>query len=206
MHTLTKKQKQVLDFIQDFQTEKSISPSYREIQTHFGFSSLSSVFQHIHALQKKGCIQLQKHTPRSLQLGEKLSGLQDYLTHVPFIGRLKAGFPLETFAKIESMALPTAWIKNPENTYLLQVFGDTLFEEQIADGDFLIIEARQEIAPGEMALVLINNHDMLLKRYFPEENFIRLEASNPMYRPIIVRKENIATQGILIGQFRRYQD
>lgn len=204
MYSLTKKQREVLDFIQEFTNTKSISPTYREIQSHFNFSSISSVFQHIQALKKKGCIDLKKYTPRSIQPSESNPSFQASVVQIPFIGTLKVGFPLETFAKIDYISIPSSWVPNPENTYLLKAVGDALFEEQIASGDFLIIEARQEILPGEMALVLINSHDMLLKRYYPEDYFVRLEANNPMYRPIIVRKENLVSQGVLIGIYRTY--
>ncbi|MDR3623739.1 MAG: transcriptional repressor LexA [Chlamydiales bacterium] len=206
MHGLTKRQLEIVNFIKTFTEKKHICPSYREIMEHFGFSSLGSVYRHIHSLKKKKVLDFKEHTPRSIQLNrtsEEHAG--PGLVQIPYIGHIKAGFPLETFAKVDTISIPASWITHPEDTYVLRAKGDTLQEEFILPGDFLIIEAKQEAKNGQMCLVLINSHNVLLKHYYQEGAYIRLEASNTAYKPMMVRSENLVVQGILIGLFRTHQ-
>ena len=102
------------------------------------------------------------------------------------------------------IAVPTSTVSIPDNTYLLQAHGDSLQEEWILDGDLLLIEARQEIQPGEIVLGLINQHNTVLKRYYPEGQYIRLESQHHEIRPLTVRHEHIAMQGVMIGLIRMY--
>lgn len=193
----------MLQYIQESIKKSDRAPSYREIAAHFGFSSLGSVYKHILVLQKKGYLFLQKHCARSMTLNETLKKNSYETSHlIPYIGYVQAGFPLETFVKTDTISLPLSFAPKPEDTYVLRVRGNGFIEDQIAAGDYLIIEASSFAKAGETVLALVNNHDILLKRYFGEDDFIRLEASNPSYRPIIVRKENIQIQGVLIGVFR----
>lgn len=205
MKGLTPKQSEILQFIQSYMQEHHYSPSYREIMKHFAFTSPGTVFKHIRTLQRKGVITTEKKSHRSITpvlTGQKSKESTEI--SLPFIGNLSAGYPLELFIQSKSIAVPASLVLVPENTYVLQVQGDSLHNEWILDGDLLLVETRQDIQTGEMILGLINHHDTVLKRYFPEGNNIRLESRHPNIKPLTLRQEHILIQGVLVGLMRIY--
>lgn len=205
MKGLTAKQREILHFIQRFIEQHHYSPSYREIMQHFDFTSPGSVYKHIHTLQRKGVLTAEKNSHRSLlpvSPPQQVQESTDIL--LPLIGNLSVGYPLELFAKPQMIAVPTSLVQAPENTYILQAQGDALQEESIQDGDLLLIEARQDIQPGEMILGLINQHDTVLKRYYPEGQNIRLESQHAQIPSLTVRYEHILIQGVLVSLLRMY--
>lgn len=205
MKGLTPKQCEILDFIQQFMREHHYSPSYREIMEHFAFSSPGTVYKHLRTLQQKGAITTEKNSHRSItpiesiRINEKPPEIE-----LQLIGNLSAGYPLELFVRSKTIAVPSSLVHEPDNTYILQVQGDALHDEWIQDGDLILVEARQDIQPGEMILGLINQHDTVVKRYFPEGNNLRLESRHPKQKPLIVRHAHIAIQGVLVGLLRLY--
>jgi repressor LexA len=205
MKGLTPKQREILQFIERFVEERQYSPSYREIMERFAFRSPGSVSKHLHALKKKGAIVADKQSHRSiLPVQQALQVKQTTDIQLPLIGNLTIGYPLELFERPQWIAVPAYLAPIPTHTYLLQVHGDSLMEEWILDGDYLLIEARQEIEPGEIILGLINQHDTVLKRYYPEGQYIRLESQHPQFQPLTVRLEHISIQGVMTGLFRIY--
>jgi repressor LexA len=102
------------------------------------------------------------------------------------------------------VTVPSVFVPNPDQSYLLSVQGDSLREDQISEGDLIIVEARQEVSEGEMAIVLVNHHDILIKKYYPEGPYVRLEALNHNVRPMILRQENLEVQGVLVALLRNY--
>lgn len=205
MKSLTPKQLAILEYIQLFIDQHHYSPSYREIMDHFQLTSPGSVYKHIRTLQKKGALSADKHSHRSIkpiQPVKSANAITD--TKIPLIGNLSIGYPLELFIHPQMMSVPLSLLHTPENTYLLQVQGDALLNERMQDGDLLLIEARQEIQPGEIVLGLINQTDTVLKRYYPEGQYIRLESQEGNVRSLIVRCEHIVIQGALIGLLRVY--
>jgi repressor LexA len=205
MKGLTLKQSEVLLFIQKFIEQHHYSPSYREIMHHFAFNSPGSVYKHIRTLKRKGVLTSEKQSHRSLMPIQAASLPKKAVEiHLPLIGNLSTGYPLEVFVKSQSITVPTSLVHAPDNTYILQVRGDSLRDEGIQDGDFLLIEARQDIQAGEIILGLINQHDTVLKRYYPEGQYIRLESQNPQNNSLTVRHEHISIQGVLVGLIRMY--
>lgn len=205
MRGTTKRQSEVLRFIEEFIATKNYSPSYREIQHHFGFSSLGSVYNHLEMLKKKNLIKMESKSRRSITpIHEQSAAKERRELEVPFIGHIAAGFPIETFSKSLSIAVPEYLVQDISKTYVLQARGDTLQEEMIADGDLLIIEARQTVSPGETVVAIINQRDSLVKRYYPEGDDIRLAGNNPHQQPFIVRQEDIFIQGVLVGLIRQF--
>lgn len=205
MKGLTPKQLKILQFIQRFIDQHHYAPSYREIMQHFQLSSPGSVYKHIRTLQRKGVLSVDKHSHRSLKPiqatkpPEECSDIQ-----LPLIGNLSVGYPLELFIQPRMIAVPHSLVHNFENTYILQVQGDALHDEWIQDGDLLLIEARQDIQPGEIILGLINQTDTVLKHYYPEGQYIRLEGQQVHVSSLIVRTEHIVIQGALVGLLRMY--
>ena len=205
MKTLTPKQLEILQFIQTFVAQHHYSPSYREMMLHFKFTSPASVYKHVQTLKRKGVLSGDKRSPRSLKptQPEKLP-LEKSERDLPLIGNLSIGYPLELFMEPQMIAIPPSLVHIPENTYLLQVHGDALQDEWIRDGDLLLIEAREDVHPGEVILGLINQTDSILKRYYPEGQYIRLEGQQPNAPSLIVRSEHILIQGALVGLLRTY--
>lgn len=206
MKTLTKRQLEILSYIQDFIQANRYAPSYREIKQHFSFSSLGSVYKHLNVLKRKGVLTSEKKCSRSLTLTQEPQEEKKHPIEIelPFIGFISAGSPIEMFSQSQTLAVPEFLVHSPENTYVLKVRGDTLHEELIADGDFLIVEARQTASPGETIVGIINNHDTIIKRYFPEGDYIHLKGHNPLHHPIILRCEDFLIQGAVVGTFRIY--
>ncbi|MGK5594106.1 MAG: transcriptional repressor LexA [Parachlamydiaceae bacterium] len=201
MKTLTQSQKQVYDFVCDTFQQTGRTPTFREIQNHFNFSSLGTVYNFVKILKRKGFFSDDRHAAISLTTFKQESS-QECL--IPFIGLIAQGFPIETFPQTKNVSLPSSLVQNPENTYVLKAKGETLSEERISDGDLLIVEARQEAHYGEIVLATINNYDTIIKRYYPEGSYVRLEGSHDQHQPIILEKDEISIQGILVGLWRHY--
>lgn len=173
----------------------------------FGLNSPGSIYRYIKTLEKKGVLTTEKQGHRSiLPLVEKDEFISKNALEVeiPFIGNLSIGYPLEIYEKPQMIAAPSFMVHSPEETYALQIQGDTLKDEGIFDGDLILIEAREEIHPGEIALGLINHKDTFLRRYFPEGQNIRLESESKEHPPLTVRAEHVTVQGVLIGLLRIY--
>lgn len=203
MKGLTPKQRNILDYIQKYISQHKCSPSYREIMHHFSLASPGSVYKYIRTLTRKGVLNNEKKCSRSLTLAEHLT--PNKITaevQLPFIGNITMGHPIEMFVQSQTLNVPTFLVPYPEHTYILRAEGDSLNEEYISDGDLLLVEARQEAQAGEMIIGLINNHDTLVKRYFPEGHYIRLEGHT--HQPLILRADNLRIQGVLVGLLRAY--
>lgn len=205
MKGLTKQQFRILEYIQEFIKKNNYSPSYREIMTHFGFTSPASVYKHIKTLIGKNVLKADRQSHRSMMPVVSLRQTdQSNEVKLPFIGNLSIGYPLELFKQPQLIAVPSRFVSSAENTYVLQVQGDALQDEWIKDGDMILIEAKQEIQPGEIILGLINQHDTVLKRFYPEGQHIRLESQHPYLPSLTVRTDHISIQGILVALLRGY--
>lgn len=204
MKGLTARQRSILDHIEEFIKNNGYSPSYRELMTQFNYRSVGSIHKHIQALKRKGALTAEERSSRSLMPAVTPSAQFSSEVNVPFIGYIAAGAPIETFTHTKTLAVPAFLVHVPEKTYILQVKGDTLSEELIADGDFLIIEARQDASAGNTIVALINHHDTIVKRYYPEDPYVHLAGHNPQHKPIILRRENVLIQGIVTGILRLF--
>lgn len=193
----------MLDFLQCYIKEHSYSPSYREIMAKFGFSSLGTIHKHLTVLKKKGYVENEVRSSRSLRLVEavKKGGFEN---EVPLIGQISIGFPIEMYPQVQTLTLPSYLTPNPSHTYALRVKGDGLAEEHMEEGDLIIVETGRNPHEGDRILALINHHDTLIKKYFPEEGYVRLESQSSHLRPIILRQEDVHIQGIVVGLLRLY--
>lgn len=205
MKGITPKQQQILHFIESFIEKNHYSPSYRELMEHFQFSSTGTVFKYVQTLKKKGMLISDKQVSRSI-LPIKQPTAQPIHSEIqlPLIGNLSIGYPLELFIQSKFVPVPSSLVHDADNTYLLRMQGELLVEEGIHDSDLLLIEARSDVQAGEIVLGLINQHDTVLKRYYPEGPYIRLESQHPHHPSLTLRHEHIAIQGILVGLLRIY--
>lgn len=205
MKGLTKRQRELIDYIQEFIVGKGYSPSYRDIGNHFGFSSLGSVYRHIHALKRKGVLQSESHTSRSITpvVNSSVPRSNDEL-EISFIGYLSAGKPIQILPEAKKMVVPRQFVQDPKGTYILQMRGDFLKEEMIVDGDLLLIEGRQEVQPGETVVALINGNDTIVKKYYYEGGYVRLLSTCLQHHPILLRQKDVTVQGVVVGLLRSY--
>jgi repressor LexA len=203
--TLTRRQKEILDFLASWIDAKGYSPTYREIMSEFKFSSVGTVVGHMKALAEKGYIQSEPKKRRSIQTlhsNVKTSSGQSEI-ELPFAGMIQASFPIELYHDTKSIKVPSSLVRIPELTYILQVQGNSLLSEQMKDGDLLLVEARQEADNAEL-VIFIRGDETHIKRYFPEGDFARLEGSIEEPTPHIFRHDEITIQGVIIGLIRTY--
>ena len=205
MKGLTKRQREIVDYIQEFIVNNRYSPSYREIGQHFGFTSLGSVYKHVNTLKRKGAIDSQSKASRSIAptAVDTQPSLQGSI-EIPFIGNIAAGTPIQTFSQTQQLVVPRTFVHAPEKTYALRAQGDSLNEEMISDGDLLLVEVRQEAHPGETVVALINGHDIIVKKYYPEGEYVRLVGCHAHHHPILLREEDVQVQGVVIALMRMY--
>jgi repressor LexA len=205
MKGLTKRQRELVDYIQDFIVNNRYSPSYREIGNHFGFNSLGSVYKHIKTLKKKGMLFSDSNVSRSITTINEPSkeSIPTEIT-VPLIGYISAGMPIQTFSQSQQIQVPSNLVHSPDTTYALRTKGDSLAEEMIIDGDILLVEVRQQAHPGETVVALINGQDIIVKKYYPDGDFVRLLGSHTNHHPILLRHEDIVVQAVVVSLLRHY--
>jgi SOS regulatory protein LexA len=199
---LTKKQREVLDFIQKFVSKNNYTPSYREIAKGMGLASPSTVYQHIQALCEKGVINTgEDGSARSIELiEEKMSPLSVILQ---LSGLITAGEPIEAIEENEAFAVPTDFIVDVENSYVLRVKGRSMIEDGIFDGDYVVIERNPSPKNGDVVVALLDNQYATLKRFYREAKHIRLQPANSTMSPIIV-KGDVNIQGIVRAVMRKF--
>jgi len=197
---VTRRQKEVLDFISNFVERQGYSPSFEEIARGLQLNSLATVHKHINNLQNKGLLQRSHNRSRSIDvLPQRPKGKGDRL---PLLGRIAAGMPVESVAVAESISMND--ITGNREVYALQVRGESMRDEHIIDGDFVIVESTQTARQGEIIVALVDNSETTLKRYYREGDRIRLQPSNREMEPIYVPAAAVAIQGRVLGVLRRY--
>ena len=197
---LTPKQLRVLTFIRDFIRARGYAPTMQELGDEFGVSKVT-MFEHIGALQRKGYLRRSRHRARSLRLSSNIPFPDERATRLPLVGRIAAGAPIEAIEDREVLDLEEMFV-SPHGNFVLRVRGDSMIEDNISDGDYVIVERRQTARDGEMVVALISGEEATLKRFYRTSKGIRLEAANPAYEPIITK--NVQIQGIVVGVLRRY--
>ncbi len=202
---LTKRQKEVLDFVTQFIELHGYAPSYREIAAHFNYGSVATVAEHIESLVTKGMLQKSENEARSIQLVEADQVDVSHSVGLPVLGLVAAGQPIETLGMhAETLEVPPFMVGR-RNSYVLQVKGQSMIDEGINDGDYVVVQEKEVPSNGEMVIALINGGEATLKRYFKEKGHIRLQPSNITMQPIIIEAGTpIKIQGIVIGLIRKY--
>jgi len=198
---LTKRQREILDYLQDFIQQHGYAPSLDEIGRRFGLSSLATVHKHLTNLQEKGFIKRAWNRSRSVELIPTNSGGRS--VELPLLGYVAAGVPIEAIATQETIAVPEDLVGR-RDTYVLRVRGNSMVDEQICDGDFVIVEDRKTAQNGEMVVALIGGSDVTLKKFYRENGRVRLQPANPTMQPIFVEPNQIQVQGVVVGVMRKY--
>ena len=203
---LTKRQKQVLDFIAGFVDEHGYCPSYDEIARGLELASLATVHKHISVLESKGYLKRGFNQSRSLELAPKY--LQEQrrtrgaAPEIPLVGRIAAGSPVETVEQSETLNF--ADFAGSGTTYALQVRGDSMIDDHICDGDLILVEKVQQALDGDIVVALVRGSETTLKRFYREGDTIRLQPANASLEPIFVPAAEVEIQGRLLAVLRKY--
>ena len=206
--TLTKRQKDVLDFLVAFETRNGYSPSFEEIAKGVKLSSLATVHKHVTTLERKGYIRRGYNQSRSIEILQlpkpvKEQVLDRRVQELPLVGRIAAGRPLEAIEDRETLSLGD--FARGGNSFVLQVKGTSMIEDHILDGDFVVCEQTQVANPGDIIVALVGGEEATLKRFYRDSaGKVRLQPANSTMNPIIVPAADVKVQGRVIGVLRKY--
>ena len=212
---LTKRQKQVVDYLAEFIAENHYSPSFEEIAKHMNLSSVATVHKHLQVLQEKGYLERVYNRSRALEITPKyyeemrrnqrnlrrFHRKEDYAA--PLVGEIAAGQPLETYEDRETLSF--APLLDSDSVYALRVSGQSMVEDHILDGDYVLVEKTNRARNGEIVVALVEGAETTLKRFFLEGTMVRLQPANMLMDPIIVPANDVQVQGRLLAVHRRYQ-
>lgn len=228
---LTKRQFEVLSFVKAFSEKRGYSPSFDEIRRGLKLHSLATVHKHINTLERKGCLARDYNRSRSIEIlsmqprvdhkkrttlsdksgAEKVrtahpamvSRVPEIHFELPLLGRIAAGKPIEAVQTDEILSLGD--FVGSKNVYVLKVRGDSMIDDHICDGDFVVVESVDDASHGETVVALVDDSDATLKRFYREKNGkIRLQPANPEMTPMIYEAHRVKIQGRVIGVLRRF--
>ena len=206
---ITKRQREIYDFIARFVAERGYSPSFEEIGDGTDLSSLATVHKHITNLEKKGLLKRDYNRSRSIDvlpprgtLKKSMEVAASAAMELPLMGRIAAGRPVEALQNPETISL--ADFTRSKDVFVLQVKGDSMQDEAILDGDYILVEKTSVVRNGEIAVALVDGMESTLKRIFKEGDKVRLQPSNAAMQPVIVSAAAVQVQGRVIGVLRKY--
>ena len=198
---LTKRQREILDYIESFLDNYGYSPSFEEIARFFGYSSLATVHEHLSNLERKGYLRKNYNKSRSLELVPSEGTLA---VDLPLLGSVAAGLPIEAIEERETVSVPHDMLR-AGNNYVLRVRGDSMVDEQIRDGDFIVVNSRQTAENGEMVVALVQGDSATVKKYYRESGGrIRLQPANVAMKPMYYDESEVTIQGIVVAVIRKY--
>ncbi len=200
---LTKRQKLILDYIGEYIQANGYAPSFEEIAEAFGYQSLATVHEHVSNLERKGYIRKSYNQSRSIELvrGHAQAGAIE----LPLLGEVAAGQPIEAVPDAETVLVPPDLLRKRGENYVLRVVGDSMIEEQIRDGDYIIVNSRPNAEEGEMVVALIEGDSATVKKLYRErDGRIRLQPANERLEPMYFNAEDVTVQGVVVGVIRRY--
>src|SRR5215831_19198266 len=206
--TLTKRQKQVLDFLVSFHNKHGYSPSFEEIARSLKLTSLATVHKHVSTLERKGFIRRGYNQSRSIEVLQlpkpvREQVLDRHTVELPLAGRIAAGRPVEALEQSETISL--ADFARGQNTFVLQVKGESMRDDHILDGDYIVVEQTQVANPGEIVVALVGDDEATVKRFYRESGGkIRLQPANSSMSPIVVPGADVKIQGKVVGVLRKY--
>src|SRR5215470_20069384 len=194
---LTKRQKEILDFIRTYRAEQGISPTQREIRERFRLSSFGTVQKHLKRLEEKGALRRDWNRSRGISPAAEASG-----SRVALLGLVAAGRPIEPFPVEETIEVPASLLGKGEH-FVLRVRGDSMVDDGIRDGDFVIVARRSTAQNGQTVVALVRG-EATLKRYYSEGSRVRLQPANASMKPLTVDTRDVTVQGVVTGLIRNY--
>lgn len=200
---LTKRQKEILDYIESFIDDQGYAPSFEEIAESFGYSSLATVHEHLSNLERKGYIRKSYNESRSIEMVGRNVGVS--AIELPLLGSVAAGVPIEVIEENETLAVPPDMISRRRDNYVLRVEGNSMIEEQIRDGDYIVVQAQDRAEDGQMIVALVADEAATVKKLYRErDGRVRLQPANPTMAPIYAAAEDVRIQGVVVGVIRKY--
>jgi len=195
---VTKRQKQVLDFITDYQGRKGYAPTLHEIRKKLKLSSVSTVHFHVSKLRDLGYLSKEENKPRSIEAFGR-----ETMIKIPLLGTIAAGQPIEAIQDKEMLAIPKSKIPSSSEVYALRVVGSSMVDENINDGDVVLVRQQETAENGQKVVALIDNHEATLKKFYKERGHIRLQPANKTMEPLIFRNgRDVTIQGIVLDVIR----
>src|SRR6202047_4843726 len=203
MATLTKRQKQMVDFLEHYIEEHGYAPTLAEVGQYFGLSSLATVHKHLKNLEGKGFIRRTHNHSRALEIAGKGGGGTGS-REISLLGQVAAGLPIEAIEGQDTITVPEEFVRR-DNTFCLRVKGESMVDEGIRDGDYIIVEGRDGANPGETVVALIGG-EATVKKYYPEpDGRVRLQPANLAMDPVFVSEEDLRIRGVGVGLMRHYR-
>lgn len=200
---LTRKQREILDYLQGSIERNGYAPSFEEIAEQFGYQSLATVHEHLSNLERKGYIRRSYNESRAIEVLPPKGRLG--ATEIPLLGTVAAGMPIESMMTGEVVPIPDTMLPRQGPNYALRVRGESMVDEQIRSGDLVVVNGRQTADNGEMVIALVNGQEATVKRFYREPGgWIRLQPANAAMQPLRYQENEILIQGIVVGVIRKY--
>lgn len=200
---LTKRQREILNYLATYSEQNGYAPSFEEIAESFNYSSLATVHEHLSNLERKGYIKRAYNESRAIEILP--SEVTPRALELPILGSVAAGQPIEATEHGDTMTVPDSFIRRGGNHYVLRVRGNSMIDEQIRDGDFVVVNERRSVDNGEMVIALMNGSSATVKKFYRErDGRIRLQPANDTMPPMYVHENDISIQGVVVGVLRRY--
>ncbi len=199
---LTKRQREILNFLSAYTEQNGYAPSFEEIARQFNYNSLATVHEHLSNLERKGYIKRSYNESRAIEILP--SDVFPRAVELPLLGAVAAGAPIEAMSSGETLCVPETFVGRTGNHYVLRVRGNSMIDEQIRDGDYVIINERRTADNGETVIALVDNSAATVKKFFRErDGRIRLQPANESMSPIYVHENDVTIQGVVVGVLRR---
>lgn len=198
---LTKRQKQLFDYLDGYIARHGFAPTLEEIAAHFKLASLATVHKHLTNLENKGLITRQPNLSRAIEVVQQQRRRR--AVELPLLGRVAAGAPIEALEADDTISVPEEFIRR-QSTYALRVTGNSMIDDGIFDGDFIIVEERPVPNNGETVVAVING-EATVKRFYREKGgMIRLQPANDALKPILVAGKDVTIRGVVVAVMRKY--
>jgi repressor LexA len=200
---LTRRQKQILSFLENYIRSNDYAPSFEEIAEEFDLNSLATVHEHLTNLEQKGYIRRTHNERRAIEMVPRQG--QTGATELPLLGQVAAGEPIEAIPQPETIAVPNNLLPRRGSAYVLRVRGDSMVDDHIQDGDYVVVHNRNTANQGQMVIALVQGTSATVKRIYREaDGWVRLQPSNERMQPIRVHENDLLIQGIVVGVIRKY--
>mgnify|MGYP001810053961 CR=1 FL=1 len=200
---LTKRQREILDYLNEYTGENGYAPSFEEIAGQFDYSSLATVHEHLTNLERKGYIKRHYNESRAIEIlpSEAFPQARD----LPLLGSVAAGAPLDLATHGETVSVPADFLRRDGSHYVLRVRGQSMIDEQIRDGDFVVVNDRKSVDNGEMVIAVVSDRGATVKRFYRErDGRVRLQPANEHMQPMYVSPSDVQIQGVVVGVMRRF--
>ena len=199
---LTRRQKEVRDYLEDYIAAHGYAPTLEEIGAHFGLSSLATVHKHLSNLETKGLIARKWNLSRAIEITPPQKTTQ--AVELPLLGRVAAGAPIEAIETQDTLTIPEDFVRRPHNAFALRIQGESMVGEGILNGDYVVVEKRPAADNGETVVAVLDGETTVKKFYRERGGRVRLQPANPQMEPIVVKEKDLEIRGVVVAVLRKY--